>query len=430
MIIEFKVKNFLSIKEEQTLSFEATADKTLEEYFVVNKPKHRLLKMALIFGPNASGKTNILIALDFLRNFILTRPVDKTIGTTHIPFLLDEKSKNEQGVFDLSFYAGEMLYEYHLEINNSFINNEKLTYYPSIRPAVIFNRTFDREKDLTQIEFGSLVALKAAEKTLIRGNTIRNMSVFAAYAKLNIEFPELDGAYKYFLNKIPQVVTPKSNLRNWTSEKVEQSNETKTFVLNLLNNADFNISNINIETKESTINDDVRRNLLSTNLTESVKEKLRTEEVIKIKTLSFSHRTEHDKEVEFPAELESAGTNRFFGLGGVLHDALRNDKCLLIDEIDSSLHPDLVIHLINTFLVNSKEAQLVCTTHDLTILSEQDNLRKDVIWFTNKDGEGATELYSMADFKHRKELSFINAYKAGKFGAKPNLGSVFLKNNG
>ncbi len=100
----------------------------------------------------------------------------------------------------------------------------------------------------------------------------------------------------------------------------------------------------------------------------------------------------------------------------------------MIDEIDSSLHPELVLHFINTFLANSKEAQLVCTTHDINILSEQDNLRKDIIWFTEKSEYGATELYSMADFKHRKELSFINAYKAGKFGARPKLGSIYMQN--
>ena len=422
MIVEFKVKNFLSIKNEQVLSFEATADKTLEDYFTVTKGKHRLLKIALIFGPNASGKTNILMALDFLRKTVLNIPMDKTSATGFIPFLLDENSKNRFGVFDLSFYAGRMFYNYHLEINSDFINNETLTYYPGIRPAVIFNRTYERKKDLTQIDFGSKVKLKTTDKELIRGNTIRNMSVIAAYSKLNIEFPELDGVSKYFLHNMLELVTPKSNLRNWTSNQVEQSLDFKNFIVNLLNNADFNISDIHIETEKKSPDDKL------TDLYSMAFENLFLyANKFKEKKLKYIHETKDNKEVALPAELESAGTNRYFGLSGVLFEALKNDKCLLIDEIDSSLHPDLVIHFINTFLANSREAQLVCTTHDLNILSEQDNLRRDIIWFTQKQTDGATELYSLADFKHRKVLSFINAYKAGKFGAKPNLGSVFLK---
>ena len=428
MILEFKVKNYLSIRDEQTLSFEATSDKTLGEHFVVRKGKKRLLKMALIFGANASGKTNVLLALNYLRNVVLNHTIGKTDTTGHIPFLLDDSSRNTNGIFDLSFFIDDILYEYHLEINHRFINNEKLSFYPGIKPAVVFNRNYNKDKDLTMIEYGSLFKLKATDKSLIQGNAISNMSVLAAYSKLNIDFPELDKVYKYFLYHIAEIITPRTDLLKWTSEQVDESEKTKKFVLDLLNNADFNISGINIEEQEKQINEKIRDAIINSPLPETQKKNLLLEDKFKVKTLSFSHKGENDKEIEFPAEMESAGTNRFFGLSGALFHVLQNNKLLLIDEIDSSLHPELVIHFINTFLVNSKEAQLICTTHDLNILSEQDNLRKDVIWFTQKSKTGATELFSLADFKHRKELSFINAYKAGKFGAKPNLGSIYLKN--
>ena len=126
MILEFKVKNFLSVKEEQTLSFEATADKTLEEHFIVRKGKKRLLKMALLYGANASGKTNILMALDFVRRTALSRLADKEVGTAFVPFLLDNETKNENGVFDLSFFVDDILHLYHFELNGKFIENERV----------------------------------------------------------------------------------------------------------------------------------------------------------------------------------------------------------------------------------------------------------------------------------------------------------------
>jgi AAA15 family ATPase/GTPase len=127
---------------------------------------------------------------------------------------------------------------------------------------------------------------------------------------------------------------------------------------------------------------------------------------------------------------ESEGTKRFFGLGGPLNEIISNDRILLIDEIERSLHPDLINYYINTFLANSPASQLIITSHSLDFMSDPDEVRRDVIWFTEKNEAGATELYSLADFKStdiRKGMDYLKAYKAGKFGAKPNIGSIFLK---
>ena len=190
MFLEFKVNNFLSLKEEQVLSFEASADSTLENFFIVNKGKKRLLKMALLYGANASGKTNIIAALDFLRGVVLNRSKDKASGTAFVPFLLDEKTKNDYGVFDLSFFIDDTLHLYHLELNDRFINKEELYYYPGVKRALIFSRNHNHEKEIAELDFGSTLKLKPSDKTLIQGNTIKNISVIAAFSKLNIEFPE------------------------------------------------------------------------------------------------------------------------------------------------------------------------------------------------------------------------------------------------
>jgi len=227
MILSFTVKNFLSIRDEQTLSFEATADATLEDVYVVKKDKTRILKLGMIFGPNAAGKTNILLALDFLRKFALTHRQTKDLSTEHVPFMLDATSKNGHGYFELSFYIRDILHIYSLKINHAFVNSEKLVYYPGIRPAIIFNRQQDTQKDIAKIEFGSTVKLKASDKALIEGNTLRNMSVIAAFSKLNLDFPELKAVYQFFDEKMFPLIKPKTNLHDWTTKRIEEIRSNK-----------------------------------------------------------------------------------------------------------------------------------------------------------------------------------------------------------
>lgn len=116
---------------------------------------------------------------------------------------------------------------------------------------------------------------------------------------------------------------------------------------------------------------------------------------------------------------------RYYGLGIILNTLLKKSAVIPVDELENSLHPDLFTHFINLFLVNSKQTQLIFSTHNIQFL-DTDDLRKDIIWFTEKKKDGSTELYSLDDFDIRNGVSFLNAYKAGKFGAKPYLGSIFI----
>jgi AAA15 family ATPase/GTPase len=124
------------------------------------------------------------------------------------------------------------------------------------------------------------------------------------------------------------------------------------------------------------------------------------------------------------------GTQRYYGLSGALAIILSEPTFLAIDELESSLHPELMKHFIMTFLANSTQSQMLVTTHNLSFLDDPDILRKDAIWFTEKQNDGATKLYSLSDFDTktiRKGTSILNAYKIGKFGAIPNLGSIYLE---
>ena len=141
MILEFKIKNFLSFKDEVTFSFEATKDKTLEDYHVVKVAEGvRLLKLGIVYGANASGKTNLLNAFDFLRDFWFNVADSKEDETGVVPFLLDPEKPLQPSSFKLSFYVGSTKYVYSLEITEKQVLLEKLEYYPGVQPAVVFER--------------------------------------------------------------------------------------------------------------------------------------------------------------------------------------------------------------------------------------------------------------------------------------------------
>ncbi|MFA5417023.1 MAG: AAA family ATPase, partial [Bacteroidales bacterium] len=335
MILELKVKNFFSIKEEQVLSFEATSDNTLEDYYVVEKGQKRVLKLAIIYGPNASGKTNMLKALSFLRSFALKKGVDKSSPTEHIPFLLSEKTATENGVFNLSFYAGDMLYSYSLELNNQYVVKESLHYYPSQKPALVFKRLYDESKKLTVIKIPKAFKLNAASVELLQVSTIPNISVIAAYSGLNIDFPQLEEAYQFFRKKITDTVYPNTELTKWTSDRVNSLPETKDFAVSFLRNADFNILDIKVNEIEMPTNR-IKEVITASDLSPEKKEELLQKETVKVNRIGFSHAVKGGASVDFPMELESAGTSRFYGLSGVLQFVLTNNSCLSVDEIESS----------------------------------------------------------------------------------------------
>ena len=154
------------------------------------------------------------------------------------------------------------------------------------------------------------------------------------------------------------------------------------------------------------------------------KSRMLKERAIHVEKTIFEHRIVNEGKEEshkLPESLESQGTLRYYGLSAPFFNTIEKDAFLAIDEIGSALHPLLVMHFLREFLRKSKNAQLLFTTHNLSLLQEKEILRKDAIWFTEKGNDGATSIYSMADFNFRKELSFYNAYKQGKFGAIPNL---------
>lgn len=206
-------------------------------------------------------------------------------------------------------------------------------------------------------------------------------------------------------------------------EKIDKSD-----VIHILKQADLHISNIIIREEER----DIPAVFLEV-LKESIKENDKVKELEEKGKLSkMSVMLEHmvnNEKYALPLELESEGTNRYYGFAGLLALLIKRRGVLLIDELEASLHPDLYRHFLISFLLNTTHSQIIATTHNREILDDKDLFRNDAIWFTDKRESCATELYSLADFDSsviRNTTNILNAYKNGKLSGTPRLGDTFI----
>jgi len=426
MILEFSITNFLSFKEEVTLSFEATKDDNLEEFHVVEvAPGVRILKLGIVYGANASGKSNVVNAFEFLKNIWFNTPENKDQGTRVIPFLLDKLSQNEPTEFKLVFYIDQIKHNYLIKLDEASIIYESLFYYPGTQPAEIFTR--ELKSNVSTIRFGNKIKISSIIKDEISVKCLPNMSVFSAYNKVNANIPELELAANWIKDQFMEVVEPDTRyLEKYTENLIKEDATVKEYVLNFLIKADFNIKNIKTKLEEKKIPAKLIDVFADSDLPVEERERLRKEKTIKITHTIFSHRIidELGKEgfFDLPDSLQSQGTLRTMGLAGVISQAIKRNAFVAIDEIESSLHPRLVEFIIESFLKQSNKSQLLVTTHNDGLLEEEDLLRKDNIWFTNKKLNGSTEVYSLSDFKGVNRISSLQkAYKYGKFGAIPNI---------
>ncbi len=409
--MKFKVKNFLSFKEEIVLDFEATGDKDMEMSHIVQvRPGVRILKLGVLYGPNASGKSNLVRAFSFLQYFWFTTKKNRDEKINVIPFLLDKKSANEPTRFSLEFFTGKKKYVYSLKLDSLKVVSETLVHYPGMRPAVIFDRKTDN--GISSIKFSPKLGIGKTVREEMNVKCLRNMSVFAAYDQVNAQIPELENVFGWMKHKFMPPISPKTYLDRYAKDKLLREKELTGFMLDYLKNADFNIADINVENEE--------RGFIEK------KGDISERRILRIPKAVFTHRVlgEDGKEdfFELPEKLQSRGTVRIMGIAAAIRQSMKADAFLAIDEIESSLHPKLTEFVIEDFLKKSTGAQLFLTTHYDSLLEERDLLRKDNIWFVSKRKDASTELYSLSDFRGLNRISSLKkAYRYGKFGAIPNI---------
>ena len=431
MIIDFSVENFFSIKEKQTLSFLAEDNiRHLDDYYVTEIAGMRILKAGLIFGANASGKTTILNALDFFRKTTVLSKNAKTSDIELVPFLMDPDSRNRDTVFEVNLIQNNQTYFYQIVLNNRYIVSEVLKTRKSGKH--VYKRSTDPDSQLSIVQWGSFSPLKDRyDLAVLSKNTLWNETVIAGFLKTNIEQPCLQEVSDWFLYYLNDIVMPSSDLTGYILDNIDNGNIDRKCLMPILNKADFNISNIMIDkrTIDFTGSAIVTPNIEDI-VTKNTKGSFSSYNVFNLRFQHDNKEGEHFSDIKF--KYESLGTQRYFGLAGILYLLIKNSCCFCLDELESSIHPELAKHFLLTFCINAKDSQLIATTHDREFLNNKDIFRNDMIFFTEKEDAGATTLYKLSDFDSsviRNTSNILNAYNAGRLGALPNLGDYYLDIN-
>lgn len=432
MLVEFSVENFLSIQEKQTLSMVASEDETMlngNAFPMPNNDDLRLVTSAVIYGPNASGKSNLIKAISTFRQIIVNsatgiKPGDKLPIE---PFRLNSKSSKQPTIFEAIFIYQGTRYEYGLSATQDKIHEEWLIAYPNQQQQ----NWFERKKhivDNTQLQdyenyewsFGK--GIKGGNKK-IRTFTRYN-SLFLSHAAQN-DHPQLTEIYQYFREQI-NMLTMNVNVKGFTFKKCQEDPAFREKVVKLLNEADIGISNIRpelINVPEEVMQ--VIKDWINQEIDNPAIENLIDEpKAMRIRTIHKMNDSENET-IELTMDEESNGTQRLFEISGPWLDVLEKGEVLIVDELDRSLHPVLckaLIKMFNNPEINKNNAQLIFTTHDTTLL-DAEILRPDQVWFTEKDNS-MTKLYSLLDFRPRKDESLQKGYLLGRYGAIPFINGL------
>ena len=444
MLIEFRVKNFRSFRDQQTLSLIATSDKELRDTNTSKTPafKHPLVRSAIIYGPNASGKSNLILALGFVHLFMLTavnsppthgqRAIDHPLLR---PFLLASQERQEPTEFELIFMHQDVRYQYGLILDRERIHEEWLIAFPKGQPQTWFERRlrtddigeqerkgqpsfFDEvlgaEHDRYTWDFGPRLS---GEKQRWAERTRLDVPYLAAAATYGNA--QLRTVFDWFATKLA-VLNPwgRPDLFGETARLAADNPDLRAKLRALLAHADVGIDDFSVrvvpasdDTSFARLPSEIQQALSGINFQ-------RTE-------VRMRHTAPETTEgwIELPGEDESLGTQRFFSIAGPIIQALERGQVLAVDEIDDSLHPLLVRRLVELFHspeTNPHSAQLVMNTHDATMLDTR-LFRRDQIWFTEKERTGSSQLYPLSDYSPRKDEALSKGYLHGRYGAVPAL---------
>ena len=422
MIYSFYVENFLSIKDRQEISFATTSDKTARDFVAVEvKPNVYINKLGIFYGANASGKSNMLYAIEVLYNLLCDPYFDKSNKVAnYIPFALSQDKPTNMGII---FYKDGVRYTYQISYCSSHIISEKLEYCRTRSDADYYIREYVGVDKQPNIKFGSTIGLFSKTKNSIIENTFNNHTVLSTIAKVSLKDDASDfiDLYNWIKARI-HIIREDTTFKSMTSEinKVCNNKLKKDFYLNLLNKADFNIVNMSIveDTDNMTLGD--IESIKSSSLSDDLKFNI-------LNDVSFTNHSDNG-DFEIKLRFQSDGTRRFTELLDYLYDLVQKNNIYLFDELGNRMHYDLMVYYIALMLYNSDQSQLFFTTHNILLL-EEDFIRRDMVYLVEKDKASATSAYTrVSDIGLHKNISIYNAYKIGRLGAKPDLGSPYLDN--
>ncbi len=416
MLIEFSVANFRSLRDRQTFSLvKAKGDELVETNTFTKKAfnEFNLLRSSAIYGPNAGGKSNLLLAMRAMQEIVLDSATQLKRGDeiSVEPFRLSPKTASSPSEFEVVFISDEVRYQYGFSATEERVVEEWLLAYPNGRPQRWFSRQWDEKSQDYRWELGNNLT---GEKQLWLKST-RNNALFLSTA-VHLNSAQLQTIYDWF-----NVTLRLTDTNGWGNEYSASlcRTEDKSLIMDFLNAADLGIDDIKVI--EKTFDQDILPDELPEGLKSIIADKLKHRQFLDVKTI---HRDSMGQEVKFDLEEESDGTKKLFSFAGPWIDSLNNGYILFIDELHDNLHPRLVKFLVQLFHnseTNPKNAQLVFTTHETSILN-QEIFRRDQIWFCEKDDRQATSIYPLSDFSPRKGRENLElAYLSGRYGALPYI---------
>lgn len=436
MLIRFRARNFRSLKEEQELSLVAGSLKdSLEAVTRIEGLGLGLVRAAAIYGANASGKSNVIKALAYMSNAVQNsqRQWAPEGPIPREPFLLDPQSKLDPSSFEVDLLLDGVRFHYGFALNDREILEEWLDAYPIGKRQMWFKRNHQ------VFTFGKkLVGNNDAIERLTRPNSL----FLSAAAQNNHE--GLLPLYRWFAERLGYVHRERGPAIVNTALMCRDAG-FKSWVSQALQSADLGIVDVHVREEVFVVPPpppelSKKEKLLAEEFATTMR---RFAEKVEQQTnkgfglpekrlvVSLIHKGSGRKAIPFSLENESDGTVAFYGLLGPLVHFVGSGGTLCVDELDASLHPSLALGVLDYFnnpKWNPQGAQIIFTTHDTNIL-DRSSLRRDQIWFTEKDAEGGTHLYPLTDFKPRKNENLERGYLQGRYGAVPFIGSPdFLAN--
>ena len=420
MLLEFSVGNFLSFKEIKTLNLVAASISDYKDSNVIDTERHSLIKGAVIYGANASGKSNFIRAMSTMKRIVMSfnQPSTKILNVT--PFLLSTETEKAASHFEVLFQILNIRYRYGFEVTNKEITAEWL--YEAKKNAE--KLLFIREGDDIEISASYKEGENLEEKT-------RKNALFLSVVD-QFNGPIAKRIMKWFDNFITISGLSHEDYEMVTFKMLENT-KTAMPLIEFYRNLDLGFDSLKISKKEFDPKE-IPQNTPEALVKLLVKD---LEGAFKFNITTLHKKFDKDnkfvKNEEFDMRSqESAGTNKVFNISGPVFDVLQDGGVLIIDELDSSLHPLLTLaitKLFNSEIENKKNAQLIFTTHDTNLFS-YGKYRRDQIYFVEKDSYGASDLYSLVEYKEengkkiRNDRSFESDYIQGRYGAIPYIGNL------
>ena len=423
MIVEFTVENFRSFKEKHTFSLLATKNKELSESNIFEVDgKLRLLKTAVIYGANASGKSNFFEALSFFQNFaVFSGPRNQVGDSIDVdPFYLSKQTEHEPSFFELIFFienneGKNVRYRYGFSVTGEEVITEYLFAVPNVREIILFTRK--KQEISTTEHFREGVKIKSTVRS--------NGSFLSVCAQANGEIAT--SIVRYFTGML--ITTGLRNIASITRRRLRDFDDNiKKQVLDFLHYVDIHVKELTVK------HEPVDINKLSPEISNFLKKTPGVKPPERVTYLFGHDYFDNEKIIDtalFSENQESSGTLKLFTYAVPIMYALENGLPLFIDEFDAQLHPlilENIISLFNSPEKNRKNAQLVISCHAVNVLTNK-NFRRDQVWFCEKDQYGATDLYSLVEYDEpvRNDAAFGKNYLQGKYGAVPYINEIALQ---